>query len=292
MNLFEAHGVDGRNEVAGYETLSDGAYKFSSAVNAVNDKLYGDYRNPKLFQANVLKRFAAIFRTWLFEAVETRIGVEKVDERLINEDGSASVNKGRLRTFAQAMADPSLVADKEVSRMDVMQEFGKEMLKQLANSVFLGKQVVKGQNFKNLKEVDRVNMIKNVAMLRMTLMVWLLGVLLAAGASDDDEERSRLLLFALTNTYRLQGDMVFFLHPGQLTYMSQNVFPAATTMTDTFKFIGAIPRAVSGNDEIEGGPYDGQSYLWRRFLKALPVSSQAVKWIDLQTMSIEPTSRW
>lgn len=292
MNLFEAHGLDGKTEVAGYESLSNGAYKFTSAINALNDKLYGDYRNPKMYQANVVKRFAAIFRTWLFEAVEARIGTEKQDERLLNEDGSFRTVKGRLRTFAQALADPSKVANTETSRKDIFASFTQEFFKQLANSFMLGNQIVKTETFKTLKEIDKVNMIKNVAMLRMTLMVYVMGLLLAGAASDDDEERSRLLLFALTNTYRLQGDMVFFLHPGQLTYMSQNVFPAASTLTDTFKFFGAVPRAIMGNDEIEGGPYDGQSYLWRRFLQALPVSSQAVKWVDLKTMNIEPQSRW
>lgn len=306
VNLFEAHGKDGLTEVEGYETSSDGAFKISSAVNAINDKLHGDYRNPKLFQKRAWTRMLMIFRTWLPEAVESRIGAEKYDERLgLDAEGNIRKSKGRLRTFSQAVftSGETLTTDgKALGLGYVAKQFGGEMLRQLGNSFFLGNQVFKGDSFERLKAVDKANMLKNAAMLRMTIMVSLIGILLAGMAADDDDERSKLLLFALTNTYRLQGDMIFFLHPAQWVYMTQNIMPYTQTLTDIINFADSIPRAIIGErdvdfgifgerhfkgDEIEGGPYDGQSYMWRRFLKALPVSSQAVKWIDLQNMNLE-----
>lgn len=279
MSLWEAHGNEGEVEVYS----ADEEYKLSSHLNALNDKLQGNYRDATLSQKNVLWRLAMVFRKWLPEAVNARIGAERTDERFT--DGRKQ--KGRLRTFWEAVGDSKKVSEEGVSKGYIFREFGKEVLKQFGNSFFLGHQMITTETFKKLNEIDQVNMKKNAAALRMTLTIYLIGLLLMGLDSDDDRERLRLLHFAISSTYRLQGDMSFFLSPSQLTYMTQNILPVATTFEDFSRFFDAIPRAIMGNDEIEGGPYDGQSNLFRQTVKALPVSSQITKWIDLPNLNLK-----
>ena len=62
-------------------------YALSNKVNAINQKVHGDYKNAQLAKKFALVRAFMTFKTWIAKAVQSRFGKERIDPNLDTEEG-------------------------------------------------------------------------------------------------------------------------------------------------------------------------------------------------------------
>jgi hypothetical protein len=205
--------------------------KLRNKVIAVNKIIMGnqDKSSPTKGKKKLLWRLIGQFRaSWLSEGVATRFEDERFDTQL------GRVRKGRYRTYADLGVLGSL----------------RVLFKQALSSVGLNKDPyagVKLSNGKDIQEVDKGNMRRNLAEITWFILMYGTAMMLMSLAEDDEDKKRRYRLLA-NLAIRSYQDIGLYASPGILDTVLGNVIPATSAIKDTMKFFEASGKVLIDDD--------------------------------------------
>jgi len=213
-----------------------------------------------------LGRAVSQFRTWMFEGVANRFEGKKYDALL------EEYRKGRYRTLMEYAGENGLATLLPV-------------LKGIVRSMTFGK-VFKDANFNEIigkgefSEVDAANLRKLMSEVVMYISIYSSYLLLktVAGELDDEDDMSKYVINNLINqSLRLKTDIIFYLNPNEFQNLIRDLIPIMSIISDTGEWLGAVSKAVQGEDTLGTGVYAGKSRLMRESAQMLPFGSQGYK---------------
>jgi hypothetical protein len=115
--------------------------------------------------------------------------------------------------------------------------------------------------------------------------------LIIKAAADDEEDKgmTKFAAFLLINQLnRVQTDFEFYTNPMAIEQISKNIMPAFSTVSKAYKLIDSSMRLIMGDsDELQSGPYEGHTPLYRDFIKAVPISSQLARMMSYGEMDFQ-----
>jgi len=246
-SLWDLADSEGNIEGVSDEVLNSIMLKIDDAIKWA----HGNYDpNSRLLAKSTLAgRVLTQFRTWMFEGFYSRWGREQEFEHL------GITRKGRWRSYGAAMGSWEKVA--WTAKQSMMQLIGKSKWGD------------------RLSDVDAANMRANVAELIM------LGALVAVSAmlkamNDDDDEGYRAAYFIMNMMTRMETDIMLYVNPAEFEQLSKNTVPAARIISDWVDVMHYAGAYIFDNesDELQSGPFKGESKLWRSSREALPILSQ------------------
>jgi hypothetical protein len=258
-----------------YQDLTQEKYELFNKIQDINKIIHGNYdpSSPIRAKAHILGRALLIFRTWLPMAIHNRFGSEGYSKALGRD------TKGRYVTGWEYLKDNKLRSVIPV---------GQELFTQILNALTLNRLELDSEAFNNLSEVDKENMLRNVAELRLILFFSGLGMLLRGiTLDDDDEERVAMYKFLINQSDRVGGELKFFFSPADQSRIIRDISPISKTVADFYDILPATIRFISGEDELKGGPSRGKSNLARQLKQAIPIITQIQKVDELADRNIE-----
>ena len=99
-----------------------------------------------------------------------------------------------------------------------------------------------------------------------------------AGELDDEDDMSKYVINNLINqSLRLKTDIIFYLNPNEFQNLIRDLIPIMSIISDTGEWLGAVSKAVQGEDTLGTGVYAGKSRLMRESAQMLPFGSQGYK---------------
>jgi hypothetical protein len=221
-------------------------------------QLHGNYDNLSPVQAKrvFLGRAVSQFRTFLFEAIATRVEKEKFDENL-----DAWV-KGRYRSVGD------IYKENDLATLSV------ETLKGLAKNLSFGL-LYKAHDFSalqssNLKEIDIINMKKVAKELSFIVTTNLMLLSLRALAGSDDEDENALVNVLINQGTRIRTDLLLYINPSEYKKLVKDILPVLTVFDDASRWTESVYRISQGEDTIESGVHAGDSYMATTIFKTIP----------------------
>jgi len=258
-----------------YEDLSEEKYNLYSKIQELNKKIHGNYDpdSPTRAKAHVVGRALLIFRTWLPMAIHSRFGSQTYSKALGRDV------KGRYISGWEFIKE-----NKVKSLVPVAQE----LFTQVLNTMTFNRLELESGAFENLSELDRENMLRNVAEIRFILFFMALGMLLRGMTlEDDDEERVAMYKFLINQSDRVGGELKFFFSPTDQSRIIRDISPVSRTVADFYDLVPASFKFIMGEDEITRGPNKGKSNLGRQLKQAVPVITQVQKVEELADRNID-----
>lgn len=264
ISLWDAYDNDGNikegvSEEWNHSIGDSKRARFKNKIDQIIKSIHGNYdpHSPINIKRKLITRALAQFRTWMLEGFANRFEKEKYDDLL------GYVRKGRYRTYGTYFS----------------QQGG------INGTIFLLKQLIRKLAFQSTKfdsklnEVDAANMRKNLTELVIYMNIVIMGLmLLMLDDDEDDKAKKRKRMFAVNYTInqllRLQTDIEFYIHPASFEALTKNSIPAMGLITDIGQWINAGGKLIIGEDEIDGGPYDGESRIIRETTQLLPFGTQ------------------
>ncbi len=209
--------------------------------------IHGDYARGLRAKEHYIGRALLVFRTWLPQSIAVRFGKEYTDLQ-------GNVRKGRYRSYKAAhLALLPLIRD--------------------AYAAFT---VDKSED-----NIDMRNLRQNMIELSFIPILWAVGLMLKSMIkSGDDDEDKALLTFILNSMTRAQGDLTFFFNPYSFQSTIREPIPAFKTLMDIGDIFPAVITAMEGNDTYKTGIHKGQSKVYTKIKKAIPLVNQPDKLIS------------
>jgi hypothetical protein len=258
-----------------YEDLSEEKYNLYSKIQELNKKIHGNYDpdSPTRAKAHVVGRALLIFRTWLPMAIHSRFGSQTYSKALGRDV------KGRYLSGWDYLKE---------NKIKGLIPVGQELITQVLNTMTFNRLELESGAFENLSELDRENMLRNVAEIRFILFFMTLGMLLRGMTlEDDDEERVAMYKFLINQSDRVGGELKFFFSPADQSRIIRDISPVSKTVADFYDLVPASFKFIMGEDEIKGGPNKGKSNLARQLKQAVPVITQIQKVEELADRNID-----
>jgi hypothetical protein len=258
-----------------YEDLSEEKYNLYSKIQELNKKIHGNYDpdSPTRAKAHVVGRALLIFRTWLPMAIHSRFGSQSYSKALGRDV------KGRYVSGWDYLKE---------NKVKGLIPVGQELITQVLNTMTFNRLELESGAFENLSELDRENMLRNVAEIRFILFFMTLGMLLRGMTlEDDDEERVAMYKFLINQSDRVGGELKFFFSPADQSRIIRDISPVSKTVADFYDLVPASFKFIMGEDELKGGPNKGKSNLARQLKQAVPVITQIQKVEELADRNIE-----
>ena len=258
--LYEAYNEDGSwnekefgeagewdSENLGPKTVNKHT-KFRNKVIQMNKQLHGNY-DPN--SGMPIKRFVAgrgimMFKSWLPESLAWRFQKSYYDRQLGREV------KGRY-----------------ITAKDIFKDYGGMGIAKSVLAYVMGKEklVIDG---KEVSTIDYANMQSNVTEAGIMLALAAAGIMLKMslfGDDDDDEFQTYAGRILLSQIYRVQSDLTFYVNPMSAYQLASNPLPFLTSFTSAVKVINASKEYLSDPD------YSGDE-LWEMYTKNVPGLNQ------------------
>lgn len=258
-----------------YSDLSEEKYNLAAHIQGLNKRIHGNYdpEYPIKIKSHVWGRAVMIFRSWLPMAIYTRFGSVNMSKELGRE------TKGRYITGLEYAKQ---------NKFGVLLPVFKELMTQVINTSTLNRLQLKSGAFDELSELDKENMLRNVAELRYILFFMLLGTLLKGMTiDDDDEEKVALTKFIINQTDRVEGELSFFFSPYDQSRIIRDISPVSRTFKDFYDLVPATTRLLTGEDELKSGPNKGDSNFYRQLKQAVPIVTQIQKAAELEDLNVD-----
>jgi hypothetical protein len=266
-NMWDQFDNDGNLKPDATITQED-IIKFKLKVNKVIESTHGDYKNPLKAKETFVGRSLLQFRTWMLEGFANRFESYKYDPILELD------RKGRYRTSLPVL---SIVSYAKVEGMSPLKQVLFN-LKQLGRKLLFQKTQYDEAGF---NEVDAANMRKNLNEMLVYLTLLSLGIMLAAGLDDDDDEEKNLKTMAyntlLNTTFRMQTDILFYSSPGEFQKLNKNVLPIFQIVNDGYKLTDAVVAQFGSSPNMESGLFEGTNRLAKATGEAIPFTNQYLK---------------
>lgn len=258
---------------------------YTTYLSVLGGKIHGNYDavRRQSVKDSIWGRMLSVFRTWIFEGIETRWGTPDGYENA----ALAKTVKGRYRSY-QALARTVSV---NIGTTEVKGAPGAILftLKQLLNKLMATARIKRGivTEFDGLvgstfTETDAANMRRNMSELYTIMAMYGFYLLLKHGLMDDDDRKSKWAYSLLLNQmFRLQQDMTFYVNPMSVEQLNQNIIPASGLVNDAAKWFGAVGDLIQGEDTYESGIYEGSSKTLRATAQLVPFANQPYKLYNL-----------
>jgi hypothetical protein len=233
-------------------------------IDELIEKNHGDYSGelPTKFTEDVFKGAVMQFRKWIVESYSSRMQKRKYFSRLGYEV------KGRFQTGILGL---SWTNDTEYSKLDQNMFAIKQLLRKVT---------FQGTRFNEVfDEVDAANLRANLNELVMLLGLFGVGLMLNYGFDDDDD--SGVLNYMLNWLNRVESDILMYMNPFRTIDILKNPVAGFSILEDAGSFAEATYNLMRGEDEIEGGQYDGDSKFMRESLNFVPLLNEIPKLDDL-----------
>lgn len=268
INLFEAFDENGEwntelyGENQDWQTIDsragNKAFEFKVRMDQVLKSIHGNYdpNSAVRIKQGVLGRGLMQFRSWVAEGFLQRIGDEKYDMLLKRNV------KGRYITYKDLGFKQSI---KVLAQLSTGQ--GDKAFEKLFDSKG---RLIEGDALRIVKENMRKNLVGLAQLVFFTGLTYTLENL----AFDDDDDEKRMVRNYLINmSIRLTDDLLFYSSPGSFENITRTAIPAASLITDAYKFLDAAGQAIVGEDTIPTGIKAGDSRLAWRTAKLFPFTS-------------------
>lgn len=229
--------------------------KFKNKVDQVIKRNHGNYDpdSPIYSKRSSIGRLLIQFKTWMLEGFANRFEGEKYDDVLeINR-------RGRYRDFW-----------KVASKFQIGKFINHTYLAMVNKEQLLKKE--------GIDETYVANFRKNF----IELVIWssiaaLLLMLSSALDDEDDDEKKFYYTFLINQFLRLQTDIELYFSPNALYSLVKQPIAATRLIIEIGELGTAIYKAAIGEDEINGGIYDGDSRAIREILQSLPFGNQVYR---------------
>ena len=243
-SLWSQMNQDGIIDVDGYRPGEEKLTALMAKVDQVNKRIHGNYdpNSPIAIKKTLAGGLLMQFRSWLPEAIATRVEEEKYDIYLGREV------KGTYRTMFG-------------------QDAGKHMMNML--KLALPIRALQGKLDESISQVDQENIRKFAAHMRQYIGLYLVMMMLKA-LRDDDEEDKYALNYALNIASRIENDLSTFGKPGSAYKLVKDPFAAVGLMNDIGMFFDATAKTIAGDPIIPTGRHAGKSRMAYHGGKLLP----------------------
>ena len=222
-------------------------------------QLHGNYDNMSPQQAKrvFLGRAVSQFRTFLTEAIATRVETERFDENL------ESWVKGRYRSVLDVYQNTEV--------KDMSLATAKGVIKQLSFGLLFKKhdfsELLSGNQ---LKDIDIVNMRKIAKEISFIITTNLFLLSLRALAGDDEEDENGITNVLINQGTRIRTDLLLYINPNEYKKLVKDIIPVLTLFDDADRWTKAVYKLSQGEDTIESGVHSGDSYLATTVFKTIP----------------------
>jgi hypothetical protein len=241
--------------------------------------------SPIVAQKTVYGRAFIMFKKWLFENTNQRIGPE-----MINRE-SGKIVKGRYRSAIPIsiplgmlfpVALPLIIPTNKYMGIKTIFALNIYALKRLLKILTLGKYKPDDAVFNGMMQVDidNIKATMNEALLHTTIMLTMLA--LKYLYSDTEDERTLRILKFLTNlTNRTKQDLELYLNWDQMkntvgTY--DKLFPILSNVTKLDKWIDSLADQFSDDPNINSGYWRGHNSLMINTLKFTPGANKMISY--------------
>ena len=299
VELWEAYDENGKIK-DGYSTDVD-EVKLIQKIKRIIEMTHGDYNNPLLAKATVSGRALSQFRTWMFEGFANRFESEKEDFILSYGKEDPYIRKGRYRSYTQGQLTaagatlgttllPGIgTAIGGAGGFLVGKFFGMQTEQSSINDVlFTLKQLARKLAFQKTQfgerfnEVDAANMRKNMTELYVLMAVVGLGLLIAAGGDDEDEEKTIAANFLINQMNRMQTDISFYTNPIEAEKLTKTAVPMAALVTDASDWFSQVGKFFNDDEDgeddfFQSGAFKGQSKLLIQTGELIPGFAQGIR---------------
>ena len=222
-------------------------------------QLHGNYDNMSPQQAKrvFLGRAVSQFRTFLTEAIATRVETERFDENL------ESWVKGRYRSVLDVYQNTEV--------KDMSLATAKGVIKQLSFGLLFKKHDLSELlNGNQLKDIDIVNMRKIAKEISFIITTNLFLLSLRALAGDDEEDENGITNVLINQGTRIRTDLLLYINPNEYKKLVKDIIPVLTLFDDADRWTKAVYKLSQGEDTIESGVHSGDSYLATTVFKTIP----------------------
>lgn len=252
------------NRVIAEDKTSVNFNALSNMINEIVHEVHGDYKNAQMIKKQALARAFMMFKTWMGEAINHRFGAEYYNQYLPDDTGYLGrMQKGRYKSFVKT------------TTKDGVDLFFKQSM-----GLFL-KGFLSKKAFNELSEVDRVNMLRNLAEAKAVIGFYLAILLLKGLVMDDDDEFKPELNLIINLMTKTHADLAFFISPSAMSQFTDNMIPIMSTLQDARRLFGYSFDTITGDGLYESGPMRGQSKMLIGAGRLFPGLSGGIKLINL-----------
>jgi len=263
---MEAQELLGNDVVYNKEKTQINFKTLSSFINEIVEEIHGDYKNPMMIKKTVLMRAVMQYKRFIPNAVKHRFGKEYENMNLIDEKtGKRGVLvKGRYLSYIN-----SNIFDEKLNKY-VDAKFG-DIVKILISGLLFNK-----KNIQQLKEIDRINMMRNIRELHFILLS-MAAIMALESLINDDDDNDFMVKILINSISKTQADMMFFLNPSAMSQITNNFIPVLSTIEDMKNLIYSSFKMLYGDIYYENGPWKDYSRLGVSAMRLFPGTNGAVK---------------
>ena len=107
------------------------------------------------------------------------------------------------------------------------------------------------------------------------------ALLLAQALSDDKDEEYNKFLYVLINALnKAKADVLFYSDPASTLQVLNNLVPTVNALARVFSIGDVAMDVITGNGEIQSGPFQGMNKLTKWAMDITPGSAGAVRMIN------------
>lgn len=249
LSIYEGFKQDGTwNSELGENPFDDKNVLFKTRMLLRNAMIetHGNYVRPMKAKKNFLKRSLLIFRTWLPQAINSRIG------SYVKDDFLGVESEGRYITVGKMIKEGLLPsAFKSLWGGDT------ENLSALQLSNFR----------RTLSELLMIAVLAGIALMMKSLVDW----------DDLDDEAKAILTYQLNIIGRSQNDLLLLLNPATFKEMLKDPVPVLSIVSDVAGVLNGVSRTISGDGFYKTGSRKDQSVLLKEIMDLIPFVTQVDK---------------
>lgn len=200
-------------------------FKMKMLIRKAIIDAHGNYARPIQNKKHFYNRALYVFRTWLPQAINNRLGSESTDVLL------GITTKGRYRSIPSFFKNSNNKIDFNEARQNLLW-------------------LLKLNSETNLSEVDKTNMRKNLGELLLLSAITAAILMMRSGLTDDEDE---YYVYLLNNLIRAQGDLTLFMSPAAFDAVLQDPIPLMSIVRNVYDVQEAAFSTIMGEPLFKTG---------------------------------------